>query len=315
MIKFSNKFTRWSAFPSFLLLLIITVIEAAMTPYFLSESYLSGFFGAFVPTMVVSIGQAAVLIGGGIDLSIGATLSLVNVTTIVLLGHGWNPMLAFLTASSLGLAFGVVNGFVISFLRVNPLMTTLATSSMAAGMALWIKPSPGGKAPYGLIMWYQQDFFSIPTPLIFVLIVFLLWLLFRMSPAGTQLYAVGNSMQKAYMSGVRVVWLRFFSYVFSSFSAAVAAIATTAALGSGNPFVGLSLTLNSVAACVIGGIALVGGIGDVLGAVFGAAFLSLVFITVLSARVSPYYQSLLSGLIILVSIVLTSYFRRKRDLA
>lgn len=314
MIKLS-KFTRWSAFPALILLLILTGIEVALTPYFLSESYLSGFFGAFVPTMVVSIGQAAVLIGGGIDLSLGATLSLVNVTIIVLLGHGWNPALAFLAGIGLGLAFGVINGVVIGFLRVNPLLTTLATSSMAAGLALWIKPSPGGKAPYGLIMWYQQNYFSIPTPLIFVLAVFLLWLLFRMSPAGTQLYAVGSSMQKAYMSGVRVVWLRFFTYVFSSFAAAVAAIAMTAALGSGNPFVGLSLTLNSVAACVIGGIALAGGIGDVLGAVFGATFLSLVFTTVLSARVSPYYQSLLSGLIILVSLVLTSYAKRKRETA
>lgn len=307
----TKSLLKWPPFPSLALVIVFTVLSSMMSSYFLSESYLSGFIGSYAPLIILAVGQGVVMIGGGIDISLGAVMTLVNVLVVNLVGMNVNPLTAFLVAGLAGAAFGLMNGLVISLLRVNALLVTLATSTMAAGAALAIQPVPGGTVPTGFVTWYQETVAGIPTPIFFILGLLLLWTVIYFSPLGTQLYATGENIKKAFVSGVRVSTVRTLSYTFGGLAAGLAGIAVSGLTGTGDNSVGLTDTLMSVAACIIGGIALSGGIGRIIGTVFGALFLGLVFNLVLSSNVSPFYQSLLSGGIILVSIVLASVARRQ----
>jgi ribose transport system permease protein len=308
------KIFKWSPFPVLVLLLVMVVINSIITSSFLSLTSLSGFFSSYAPLVCVALGSAVVLFGGGIDISLGAIISLVNVVLITLVGKGYDMFSASLIALVTAVAVGVFNGFVIGFLRVNPLLTTFSTASIAAGFALWIMPSPGGQASMDFITWYNGDWFGIPTSIYFIGFVWLLWFLLKQTPIGIWLYALGKNERKAFVSAVSVSWLKLFTYVFAAFVTGIGAIALSGSIGSGDPLVGLPISLNAIAACVIGGISLMGGSGNVLGAIFGALFLGLVSTTVLAVQVSPFNQDLVSGMIILFGIVGSVSLARKLKL-
>lgn len=297
------KILKWSPFPVLVLLIVMVVINVIVTPNFLSMTAISSFLATYAPLICAAIGSAVVLFGGGIDISLGAIVSLVNVVLITLLGKGYDMVSATLIALGVAVGIGIINGFIIGFLRVNPLLTTFSTSSIAGGLALWIMPVPEGQADMDFIVWYNGEWMGIPNSVFLILFVWLLWFLLKMTPFGDWIYAIGRDEQKAFASAIPVAWLKLFSYVFAAFVTGVGAVALTGSIGSGDPLVGLPISLNAIAACVIGGISLLGGSGDSLGAVFGAIFLGLVSTTVLAIQVPPFYQDLVSGLIILMGIV------------
>jgi ribose transport system permease protein len=309
------KIFKWSPFPVLVLLIVMVIINSIITPGFLSLSSLSGFLGSYAPLVCAAIGSAVVLFGGGIDISLGANVSLVNVVLITLVGKGFDMFSASLIALLVALAIGVLNGCVIAFLRVNPLLTTFSTSSVAAGLALWVMPTPGGQASMNFITWYNGNWFGIPTPIYFIAFVWLLWLFLYKTPIGVWLYALGRDERKAFVSAISVRWLQFFTYTFAALVTGIGAIALTGSVGSGDPLVGLPISLNAIAACVIGGISLMGGSGDALGAIFGALFLGLVSTTVLAIHVPPFYQDLVSGVIVLLGIVGSVSLQRKSKFA
>ena len=311
--SFAAKMLEWSPFPAVILVVVFTVISAVISPFFLSTSYLPSFIGAYIPLIILSMGQFVVLVTGGIDISIGAIMTIVNVVIVHMIGLGVNPFLAFLFGGIVGVLFGCLNGFIVSVFRVNPMLVTLATTSIASGGALAIMPAPGGSVPVDYVMWYQKSFAGIPAPAIFVAIVLAVWLIIYFSPLGIRLFAIGENMKMAYVSAIKVRRVQFSAYVFAGFAAAIAGIAVSGSIGSGSASVGLSLTLNSVAACVIGDISLAGGKGSIAGAILGSVFLGLVFNIVISVNMSPFYQSLVSGVIVLGCIVGTSALTMIRE--
>jgi ribose transport system permease protein len=305
-----TRLTKWTPFPSFVLIVFFIILSIIISPYFLTSAYLSGLIGAYVPLTILTLGQAIVLFAGGIDISVGAVMSLVNVLIVQMIAAKVDPVLSFVLALLLSAGIGAINGLVVSYLRVSPLLVTLATSSIAAGGALAIQPVPGGSIPIDYVTWYSSTYFEIPAPIIFIIAFLVIWLIIYYSPMGKKIYATGENLKMAYVSCIRVSFVRFFSFVLSGLAAGIAGIAVCGSIGSGSASVGTSLTLMSVAACVIGGISLAGGIGSILGALFGAVFLSLVFNTVLALHVSPFFQDLLSGGIILASILVTSIVKK-----
>ncbi|MBX5435747.1 MAG: ABC transporter permease [Alicyclobacillaceae bacterium] len=313
--RFSLK--RFQALPSLLLVLLFVVIDAFLIPHFLSDAYASSFFTSYTPLILLTIAETVVLIGGGIDISIGSIVSLVNVTWVTLGGAGWGFWSSLVVSLLAGLAIGVLNGAVVAWLRVSPLLVTLATSSIAGGLALWIMPYPGGSASANLVTWYQATFAGIPAPLLFVVIAYLLWLGWALTPWGLRLFAMGNHMHKTYVSGVPVASIQFATYVFSALVAGIAAIAVTANTGAGDPTIGATYTLYAIAAAVIGGVSLNGGVGTAAGAIFGSIFLGLAFSTVYAANMPSFYQDLTSGAIVLCGIIFASLtkLRRRRQFA
>lgn len=307
------KIAAWTSSPALLLLVLFLALNGAMNPGILNWYFFEGFILSNTPIICVTIGVSVVLITGGMDISLGSIVSMVNAIVVVLSARGMDFNLVLAIALLAAVVAGALNGLVVAFVRVTPLLATFATSSVFAGIALWILPTPGGMIPMSYVNWYGDYTLGIPRTVFFILLPLALWLLFRSTPRGTEYYATGMDAKKAYASGAPVAWFQFSAYTFAGFAAGVGSLALTGYIGSGDPLVGATMSMSSIAAAVIGGISLSGGKGDVWGAIFGAMFLSLAITMVVSARVSSFTQGLLTGIILLAGILGSLLLAKYRD--
>lgn len=298
-----KKVTGWSAFPALLLFLIFLGINGAITGGF-SVYFFQSFLSTNAAAICVAIGVTATILVAGTDISLGSIVSLVNVVIVTLCEKGYSVPTAALIAFGCAVLCGMINGFIIGVMRVNPLLTTFATSTAFGGIALWILPYPGGYIDYSFGDWYLGNMFGfVPTPVVLILCLILFWTIFTRLPYGLHLYALGKDMKKAYASGINVTFLRFFVHTFAGIAAGVAGICISANTCAGSPVVGASMSMNSIAAAVIGGVSLNGGIGSIWGGIFGACFLNILISIVVSANFSSVVQSFIQGLILLVGVV------------
>jgi ribose transport system permease protein len=303
-MNYLKKIINWPAFPSLLLLMVLVIINSIVSKGFLSTSAWLSFLQTVAPIVILSIGQAVVIIGGGIDISNGMTVSLVNTimaTTSNFEGSALLPVSLSLVA---GLGVGLLNGLLVSVARINPLLVTFAVSFVCSGAALMILPIPGGQVPMSLYDLFSYNILGFfPMVIVFIVIVCVTWRVWQRSALGVHLYALGNNQQKAYFSGINVPQIQSMTYVFSGFTASVAGIVLSSNILAGDARVGNAMTLTSIAACVVGGIPLAGGGGSVYGAIFGSLFLNLVLITVMGMGVPAYFQDLVAGLIVMLGLV------------
>lgn len=298
-----KKVTRWSAFPSLLLFLVFLVINSAITGNF-SISFFESFITTNAAAICVAIGVTATILVAGTDISLGSIVSLVNVVIVTLCEKGYSVPTAALIAFGCAVLCGMVNGFIIGVMRVNPLLTTFATSTAFGGIALWILPYPGGYIDYSFGDWYLGNTLGfIPTPVALILLLVIIWTVFTKLPSGLHLYALGKDVKKAYASGINVTFLRFFVHTFAGIAAGIAGICISANTCAGSPVVGANMSMNSIAAAVIGGVSLNGGIGSIWGGIFGACFLNILILIVVSANFSSVVQSFIQGLILLIGVV------------
>jgi ribose transport system permease protein len=217
---------------------------------------------------------------------------------------------------------GLINGLIVVYGRLQPIIVTLATSSIYGGIALFLRPRPGGFAPdaYGDLItkrvgqllpetlfakgtFFANFFDYIPASAILLIIVLLLvWTPFRRSRLGMWVYAVGSNEGAAYMSGVNVKWAKVFAYVLGGFFAGIAGLFLTAQTRSGDATTGAVFTLQSIAVVVLGGTSLFGGSGGVIGTILGAFALRLIPAILFFARVNPLQQPLWEGAVILLAV-------------
>lgn len=308
--SFIRGLLKWPPFPSFVLVVLFIIVNSITLSGFLTISYLTGFLTSNIALICVAVGSAIILLVGGIDISLGAILSLVNVVYITFIGKQCGMGSALVAAIGTGILIGMLNGTVVGFLRVTPLLATFATSSIAAGIALWIMPHPGGMAPQSFVNWFNGFTLGIPSTIYFIVLLLILWYFTKSTPLGIWIYAVGKDERKAFLSAVPVSWIKFFVYTFGGFMAAIGGIAISGSIGSGDALVGLALSIKAIAACVIGGISMLGGKGEIAGSIVGVLFLGLVIAAVQAQNISPFYQDLVSGLILLVGILGTTMLQR-----
>lgn len=299
-----EKFLRWPALPAVVMCIVFFFINVFCTNGFLQKHIILGFLSSNIPLICVSIGCACVIISGGMDISLGSIVSLTNVILVKLNAAGLPLAAQIIICLTAALLMGLINGLVIGWLRVTPLLATYATSTVYAGIALWILPTPAGTVAKVFCKWYNSWIFGvIPAPILLALLAFVLWLLIMYTPMKYWVYSTGRHGFKAYVSGVPVEKTQVFTYAFAGFVAGLASLAISGSTQGGDASVGVSLSMNAIAACVIGGIGLAGGIGSVIGSVFGALFLSLVMFVVSAAHIPSLYQSLVKGLILLVGVL------------
>lgn len=302
MMSKVKKIVSWSAFPSLLLFLIFLGINGLMTNG-LSVSFFRSFISTNAGAICVAIGVTSTILVAGTDISLGSIVSLVNVVIVTLCEHGYSVPLAALAGLGSAVLCGMLNGFIIGVMRVNPLLTTFATSTAFSGIALWILPYPGGSIDFSFGDWYLGNMFGfVPTPVVMILILVIIWVVVMKRPMGIHIYALGKDVKKAYASGINVAALRFFVHTFAGLAAGIAGICISANICAGSPTVGSAMSMNSIAAAVIGGVSLNGGIGGIWGGIFGASFLSILISIVVSANLSSVVQSFIQGLILLVGV-------------
>jgi ribose transport system permease protein len=309
---------RYPALFALILLGLAIMVNVILQPNMFARDTLNSNMRVFLPIILLSVGQAVVILTGGIDISVGAIVSIVN--TILATRVGLNgsavAMWQYVAVSLLvGVLAGAINGFFIAYLRLQPIITTYATSFLYAGLALFILPNPGGGIPAPIAELYRSSVpFRLPLAFYVIIIVLALWVYIRSTRYGNFLYAVGGKAQAAYETAVPVTWVQFSVYVISGLMAAFSGIAITMLSGSGNAEIGASMTLNSITAVVIGGTAMSGGVGGIAGSMMGAVTLGLIQNIISFAHINTWWETLVKASIIVVALAtpgVINLFRRR----
>jgi ribose transport system permease protein len=254
------------------------------------------------------------LISGGLDLSVGSTLALVGVVTGLVLSAGVGAVPAIFIGLLAGLGVGLVNGLLVAKMRINPFITTLGTMITVRGLLLILAK---GRAILNLPDSYtvigQGRLFGVQHP-IFVLLFLVIGgdLLLRNSRFLRQSYYIGGNENAARLSGFNVDGLKIFYYCLVAVLAGVAGLMLTARFGAASLTVGNGIELRVITACIIGGASLSGGEGSVLGAFLGALFMGMLANALNLLGVDVYYQSFLTGLILILAVVFDVVNERRK---
>lgn len=255
---------------------------------------------------LAAIAQFFVVLTRGIDLSIGPMVALTNVVaSFVLVGSPGAIALGAVGVLLVGTLCGLANGAAVVYGRVQPIVATLATGSMLSGLALLLRPIPGGSVDETLSDALTYDVHGVPTSAIIVIAIVLgLGFLLRRNVVGLSLYAIGSSEQSAYMTGIEVGRLKLVAYGASGLFAALAGLYVSMVTLTGDPGIGPAYTLNSIAAVVLGGVALGGGVGSPAGAVVGALILKTITSLMFFSGLPPLAQPFFEGLVLATAIML-----------
>ena len=201
--KFDREiFLRWPALPAVIMCIVFFFINVFCTNGFLQKHIILSFLSSNIPLICVSIGCACVIISGGMDISLGSIVSLTNVILVKLNAAGLSLTAQIIICLTAALLMGLINGIVIGWLRVTPLLATYATSTVYAGIALWILPTPAGTVAKVFCKWYNSWIFGVfPAPVLLALLAFGLWLLIMQAPMKYWVYSTGKHGFKAYSCG------------------------------------------------------------------------------------------------------------------
>jgi ribose transport system permease protein len=266
---------------------------------------------AAMTLLLAATGQTIVLLRGGIDLSIGGMISFGTVLAATRFGDSWPSALAWtLIILAIGLGFGAINGLLISVLRLQPFLVTLATWSILSGASLLILPIDGGALPGAWMRLGNASFLGLSTSVWILIFLCVFWIWFRDTRLGVTIRATGSNERSAYLSGVSLTSVNVATYGLSGLFAALAALYLTTQTGAGSPTIGKDYILPSVAAAVIGGISLFGGRGGLSGTIVGAFVLTIIGNLVFVLSVSSYWQPIVSGLILLAAVLASSLAER-----
>ncbi len=286
----------------FVLLLVINVV---LNPARFAPAALGVTIGLAAPLILGAIASTPVVLagGGGVDLSVGPLMGLVNVLIVQYLymnGHISSPLIILPLVVVIGLLSGLLNGILAAVIRIQPIVATLGTYLVYTGFVLWLMPAPAGSVPE----WIGS--LSKNASVVPILVIFAFWWLVQRNPYYEHLMAVGGDDRAAYTSGINVTVIRILAYMLTGVFAAIAGLSLSALLGSADPTVGPTYTLNAVAAIALGGVSLAGGRGGILGAMLGAIDIFLLQSILTFFNVSTFVLQIAFGVILVIAIVLNS---------
>ena len=256
-----------------------------------------------MPLVFAAIGQSVVVLTRGLDLSIGGMISISVSLAATHMGASAGDMVLWTVLILLaGAAGGLLNGLLVAYARLQPILVTLATLSIYQGIAIKILPQPGGQIPEAYTNILTNP--NAPTALVFIALVLGLWFVFRRVPFGVAIYALGNDEEAARANGIRVRRTKVAAYVVSGVFAAAAGLFLGATTTAGDATGGDVFVLTSIAAVVLGGVSFFGGRGSAVGSICGAFALTLVVNVLFFAHIDPLYQSFYQGLFLITAVVL-----------
>lgn len=294
-------------------LLLMEVIFAALEPRIVSRSNVLNVLQQASYLLIFTIAQTIVILTRGFDLSLGTTVSAVSVASaLVLTGFGDNPSISVLllgltTGLGLGVAVGLFNGMLVAFVGVNAFMATLGSLNICRGIATTISGgTPVFNVPDSLsTLLYDGTLLGVRVPLwIAAAVAMVAWLLLNRTVPGRALYLIGSNPRAARVAGLPTRVYLAGAYLCCSLLAALGALMLTARTGSGEPNLGGSLMLQSIAAAVIGGTSLRGGTGGAVPAILGALFITMLSNGMDLLRISGYIQEIALGLVIILATAL-----------
>lgn len=293
---------------SYIILAILVIVNASIQNTFFSSFNLTSLLNNSLVLILVSMGQLFVVLTAGIDLSVGSIISLTNTFLATHLIGGTTEQIGVIVfALAMATIAGLVNGALIHYLNLQPILVTLATMSIYAGVALVFLPVPGGNVPTGLSGALTGQFIDVPVSFWVIVLLLAFWLWFRRTNVHLHILSLGSDETAALMNGIIPAVVRPLTYGLSGLFSGLAALFITAQTTSGDPNLGASYTLLSIAAVVIGGASLLGGRGNVWGVVSGSIILSIIGGLIYFAGISSFYQDLIQGLILLTAVAISSF--------
>jgi ribose/xylose/arabinose/galactoside ABC-type transport system permease subunit len=313
-------FVRLGVLP--FLLFIALIVFTSLSGNFLTVNNLLNVARQSTYLTMVAMGQMLALLTGGFDLSVGTILAVTSVVGALAMSGVfaaypdmiWLAVVAGVFAGfGAGLAIGVVNGTGVALFNVSPFMMTLGLASVGFGIALYLT---GGVPVYGIPSIFGELFgfgrlFGIPAPIyITAIFVAIMYVVLNWTPFGRYLYAVGGNLKASRLSGINTRMTLFLAYVLCAALTSIAGLMLTARLETGEANIGSAMPLESIAACVIGGVSLRGGVGKLSNVVLGAIFIGLVQNGMNLARIDSYLQTVVIGVLLILAVV-ADQFRLK----
>jgi len=294
---------------AFVAFVVMFTIYAANHPAGLNANVATTAANKGVLLAIVAMAQTLVVLTSGIDLSVGMVMVLANcLASSIVVGSPVQAALGVLAVLVVGLVCGAINGFIVIYGRLQPIVTTIATGAIFYGVALGLRPVPGGDVETTLADALTGQLpGGIPASLVVLLgLVLVVWLPFRRSVTGRAAYAVGSSEVAAYMSGVPIRRAKFVAYMLSGLLAALAGLFLTfiTYTGEASAANGNTYTLYSIAAVVLGGVSLFGGSGSAGGAIFGAFMFRTIGDLLFVFNVEPLWQPLFQGIVLSAAVCL-----------
>nr|WP_306823079.1 ribose ABC transporter permease [Pseudomonas fluorescens] len=278
---------------------------------FLTTSNLSNVLRQVSIIAIIAVGMTCAILTGGIDLSVGPVMALSGTLSAGLMVAGFPLELAVLAGLAVGALFGAGNGVFVAYARMPPIIVTLATMGIARGLALvYTGGYPISGLPEGFAFLGRGELLGVQVPILVMAVMYTLaFVLLNKTPIGRYIYAIGGNEEAARLSGVRVSRYKLLVYILSGLTAAVAGIVLSSRLMSGQPNAGVGFELDAIAAVVLGGTAIAGGRGAIIGTLVGAMMLGVLNNGLNLMGISPYIQNIIKGAIILLAI----YISRSRD--
>jgi ribose transport system ATP-binding protein len=287
-----------------IVLFALWLVGASLSGDFRSIANQSNVLEQSAVLALLALGQAFVVLTGGIDLSVGATLTASSVVAAVVMnGQDGNILPAVLVAVGVGAVIGLTNGLLVQRVRLEPFIVTLGTAAAVQGLVLsWVN-GPTGMAAPGFLRVASEDVWRLPVlGVAAIAVVVLAGIMLRFHIWGRRIYAVGGDVSGARLSGVRVGRVQVAAYVLAGTLAGVAGVFALARFGAADPNAGAGLEFVSITAVIAGGISFAGGRGTVFGALAGVGILALIANMLNQLQVQSYWQQVVTGLVILGAV-------------
>lgn len=300
---------------SMLVVLIgMVIISAIVSPSFRSVQNLLNIFSQNAIIGVMAIGMTFVIISGAIDLSVGSTAALTGVISAYLFKK-YGILVGLSGGLSVGIIIGCVNGLLVTKLKINYFVTTLGIMTVARGLVYIITNGfPISGLPRVLNRIGIGRIGVIPiAALIWIVLAIIMFLILKYTKFGQYVYAVGGNEHAAWLSGINTDRIRILTFVIAGFFASLSGILYVSKVLIATADMANGYELTAIASCIVGGVSLEGGRGNVFGSVIGALILGLIMNMLHLTGVSSYYQSTITGIIIIGAVAIDSVSRRKKD--
>lgn len=313
-MKISLKERSWKDILSknkpLIVLFFLIIVMSILNDRFLTWSNILTVLRQTSINAVIATGMTFAILIGGIDLSVGSVLAICGAIAASLISSGMNIVVVIIITLLLGLAVGIINGLFISKGRLQPFIATLGTMTLLRGFTLVFtqgKPIRAGGAQGSAIFSKIGTgyLFRIPIPVYIMIIVFIIaYYILNHMRIGRYTYSLGSNEEATMYSGIKTDNIKLFVYGFSGLLSALAGIIVTARLGSAQPTAGVGYELDAIAAVVIGGTSMSGGIGTIYGTAIGALIIGILNNALNLLQVSSYYQDVAKGVVILIAVLL-----------
>ncbi|MDQ0470942.1 ABC transporter permease [Labrys wisconsinensis] len=280
-------------------LVVVVAVVSLSAPLFVTAGNLSNVAAQVAPLLISAVGQTFVIIAGGLDLSVGALISLTT-GLLVLDLPSWAVVLLVLAVAA---AVGAVNGIGVAWLNVHPIIMTLASMSMVQGAALLVRPVPGGTPPAWVSLAVADDILGVHAAILWIVAFSgLAAVLLYRTRFGLHLFALGGDQASAGLNGVPVRRDIVLAYMLSSLFAAGAGVFLAGRIASGDANVGTVFGIDSITAVALGGTSLSGGVGSLVGTMLGAVIVGVIGNGMNLMNVSAFLQTVIKGALLLAVV-------------